>query len=339
MKVIFYYDERSLNDATIYYVGLIEKALLLKGVVVMYCSELDKVNKGDVIFTITEKYFCMAKFRYPFLKTIYWAQGVAPEEYFLSGRDNKIVYWLKCILEFFSIRYSNLLFIVSNKMLMHYRNKYFYNKQDYIIIPCYNLNYLSGLASSTGERYKNPSFVYAGSMATWQCVEETLQIFKAVQQKISEASLTLLVKEQDEAFGLVNKYGIKNVEIKYVNLSDLQKELTKYKYGFIIREDILVNNVSTPTKMNSYLASAVIPIYTDSIQAFVENIDLGDYSLCLNSKSSVFEKAQKIIDFEKRVIDSLQLDEKIQSVFKTYYSDNMYLTQIELKLNKLIGRQ
>ena len=224
-------------------------------------------------------------------------------------------------------------------MLMHYRNKYFYNKQDYIIIPCYNLNYLSGLAGSTGERYKNPSFVYAGSMATWQCVEETLQIFKAVQQKISEASLTLLVKEQDEAFGLVNKYGIKNVEIKYVNLSDLQKELTKYKYGFIIREDILVNNVSTPTKMNSYLASAVIPIYTDLIQAFVENIDLGDYSLCLNSKSSVFEKAQKIIDFEKRVIDSLQLDEKIQSVFKTYYSDNMYLTQIELKLNKLIGRQ
>ncbi|MCD1116484.1 glycosyltransferase family protein [Chryseobacterium turcicum] len=336
MKVIFYYDERSLNDATIYYIGLIEKIFLSKGIHMQYCTKLDNVKKKDIIFTITEKYFCMAKFRYPLLKTIYWAQGIAPEEYFLSGRDNKLVFWLKCIIEFISIRYSNLLFVVSNRMLGHYRTKYFYYKQDYLVMPCYNLKYLSGVASSTGKRYKNPSFVYAGSMATWQCVEETLQIFKAIQQKISEASLTLLVKERDEALDLVNKYGIKNVEIKYVNLSDLQKELMKYKYGFIIREDILVNNVSTPTKMNSYLASAVIPIYTDSVHAFVQNIDLGEYSICLNSKNSIYKKAQKIIDFEKKVINPIQLDENIQSVFKTYYNDEMYLTQIELKINGLI---
>ncbi|WP_278036334.1 hypothetical protein [Flavobacterium nitratireducens] len=336
MKVIFYYDERSLNDATIYYVGLIEKVFLSMGIDMEYRTKLGNVEGKDIIFTITEKYFCMAKFRYPFLKTIYWAQGVAPEEYFLSGRNNKIVYLLKCLIEFISIRYSTLLFVVSNRMLRHYRNKYFYNKQNYLVMPCYNLKYLSGLASSTGERYKYPSFVYAGSMATWQCVEETLQIFKAIQQEIPLASLTLLVKEQDEAFDMVSKYGINNVEIKYVNLSDLQKELMRYKYGFIIREDILVNNVSTPTKMNSYLASAIIPIYTDSVHAFVENIDLGEYSICLNSKSSVYKKAQQIIDFEKRVINSIQLDEKIQSVFKTYYNDEMYLKQIELKFDNLI---
>lgn len=334
MKIIFYYDKRSVNDATIYYIRLIEKASLSLGIEMYYCTKLNNVSKGDILFTITEKYFCMAKLRYPFYKTIYWAQGIGPEEYLIVG-NNILKYWYKTIIELLSVRYSDVLFAVSNKMIEIFNKKYRYNKHNYIVMPCYNLNYIHGLAIETKERYDQPSFVYAGNLAAWQCVEETLQIFKRVQQNIPCASLTLLVKEQEEANFLINKYGLKDVVLKYVSLVDLQNELTKYKYGFIIREDTLVNNVATPTKMNSYLASAIIPIYTDVINSFVENIHLREYNLCLESKSSIDQKARTILDFEKKIIDPSELDKSIQSVFATYYNNEEYLKEIVSKLRSV----
>jgi hypothetical protein len=331
MKIIFFYDERSLNDATLYYIKLIEKSALSLGIEMYYCTKLNNVSKGDVLFTITEKYFCMAKFFYPFHKTIYWAQGIGPEEYLVAG-SNLTRFWFKTVIEFISVKYSSVLFVVSRKMLEIFRCKYRYDKSNYLEMPCYNLNYISGLAISTGERYREPSFVYAGNMAAWQCVDETLQIFKGVQQYIPKASLTLLIKERDEAIALIDKYGLKDVVIKYVSLSDLQQELTQYKYGFIIREDTLVNNVATPTKMNSYLASAIIPIYTNAVNSFVENITLGEYALCLESKSSIDEKVQTILEFEKKIIVPNKFDEKIKLVFDKYYNDELYQKQIENKL-------
>lgn len=330
MKIIFYYDKRSLNDATIYYVKLIEESSLSLGIETCHCTKLNNVIKGDVILTISEKYFCMAKFRYPFYKTIFWAQGIAPEEYLLT-RSNILVYWLKTAMEFLAVKFSTILFVVSNKMVENFKSKYRYYRTNYLTMPCYNLNYIPGLAISIQERYKQPRFVYAGNLATWQCVEETLQIFKRIKQSIPAASLTLLVKEQKQAIALIEKYEMKDVIIKYVSLKDLQNELTKYKYGFIIRDDTLVNNVATPTKMNSYLASAIIPIYTDTIDSFIENIDLGEFTLCLKSKSSIDEKGQAILDFEKIVIDPIEFDKKIRSIFDKYYNDELYKQQIKEK--------
>ena len=42
-----------------------------------------------------------------------------------------------------------------------------------------------------------------------------------------------------------------DVSIYSVPLSDLNNTLKQFKYGFIVRDDIAVNNVATPTKMNS----------------------------------------------------------------------------------------
>jgi hypothetical protein len=328
MKIIFYYDQRSLNVATLYYIKIIEKASLSIGMEMYYCTKLNNVSKGDILFTITEKYFCTAKLRYPFHKTIYWSQGIGPEEYLVTG-NNIMKYWIKTIIEFISVKYSDVLFAVSNRMIENFEKKYRYNKTNYIVMPCYNLNYISGLSISTKERYNQPSFVYAGNFAAWQCVEETLQIFKHIQESIPNASLTLLVKEKIEAVTLIMKYELKDVTIEYVSLEDLQNELTKYKYGFIIREDTLVNNVATPTKMNSYLASAIIPIYTDAVDSFVENITLGEYTLCLKSKSSNDEKVQAILEFEEKIIVPNEFNEKIKLVFDCYYNDELYEKQIK----------
>ena len=116
--------------------------------------------------------------------------------------------------------------------------------------------------------------MYAGSLSAWQNIDETLKIFKQIENIIPEATLTLLTEEKIKAQALIKQYDIQNAMVRYVSLNNLNEELLKHKYGFLLRKDIKVNNVSTPTKMNSYLSSGVIPIYSDAIKDFSKHINL-----------------------------------------------------------------
>lgn len=335
MKIIFYHDKRSINDATSHYIKIIEKSFSDIGHIMHYTNKLEDVFSGDLIFTITSKYFCMVKFSYPRKKIIYWAQGIAPEEYSLSNK-NKIKFYIKKLLECIAVRKSIFLFVVSQKMISHFRSQYRYTKENNLIMPCYNLKYDSQLVKMKGIRYKSPTFVYAGNLAAWQCVEETLIIFKKINGVYPEAKFTILTKDQAEAFRLIEKHSVKNVFVKYIPLGDLNDELSKYKYGFMIRKDIKVNNVSTPTKMNSYLACGVIPIFTDSISAFVDNILLGPYTLCLKANDGIDAQALQIINFEQMDINAADVDEQIKKIFASYYNDEDYVKLIKEKLSMFI---
>jgi hypothetical protein len=337
MKIVFFYNPHSINDATLYYIKLIENASKEIGLETFYTSKLYNVNKKDLVFTINDKYFFYSKLRFPLHKSIFWAQGVGPEEYLLSSNRKGVKLLIKTIIEYIAVNYSSILCIVSNRMLEHFANKYGYKKQNYIAIPCYNSSYDDKLTLRSKVRYNSPSFVYAGNLASWQCIDETLQIFKHIESVLPDASLTVLTKEVTKAETLVAKYNLINVQVKYVELIRLQDELTQYKYGFLIREDNIVNNVATPTKMNSYLASGVIPIYTNSVNSFIENIDLGKYNICLDAKTAIIEKAQTIIEFEKSIsIDTHLLNSIIENIFKRYYNDRHYKDQIKTKLKQLL---
>ena len=329
MRIIFYYDERSLNDATLYYIKIIEKSVNSLGGSMLYKIDLKDVEKSDIIFTITGKSYLQAKIKKPFSKTIYWSQGVGPEEYYMYG-GSFLKFKMKSFMEFVSIKTSNLVFMVSDRMLKHYNEKYKYSGSNFMIMPCYNLDYETNLAIETSERYDIPSFVYAGALNAWQCIDKTLLIFKEFQYTVNNATLTLLVKEKQLAHDLIKKYNLNSVEVKYVKLSELQDELKRFKYGFIIRENNIVNNVATPTKMNSYLASGVIPIFTDALDSFANNITLGSkHTLCMSSKESVRNITKTLLNFDKNKISVLELDKDIQFIFDNYYNDNFYIKKIK----------
>lgn len=54
------------------------------------------------------------------------------------------------------------------------------------------------------------------------------------------------------------------------NLSELNKEYKESHYGFILREDLIVNRVACPTKLIEYLAMGIVPI--------VDFEKIGDFS-------------------------------------------------------------
>lgn len=326
-KLYFYHDKRSLNEATSTYIQTIFKNFKEKYEIIYINSFSNiSVNKKDIIFTITSLYYCKAKLRHPFNVHFFWAQGVSPEEFYLLTGKKNFKFFLKTLMEKVSIKTANFNFLVSKTMLDHYKKKYNYTKDNYLIMPCFNIHDLS----FDNQLVKNDhSFVYAGNLAKWQCIEEMLSIFEAYQSHVPEATICFYTRDRIELEKIIDKYKIKNYTINFVAVDKLQQELLKYKFGFIIREDNIVNNVSTPTKMNSYLASYVVPIITDVIGDFNIHFNKSKNVLILPSKINVKDKAKLILNFDTNN-DYSYADFK--GIFDTYYNITKYEEMIQEKL-------
>jgi hypothetical protein len=334
-RIILYIDSKSLNDATSHYIEIVNRAATKLGFFFLITESINNIKFGDIIFTITTNNYIKGFFLRPFCKTIFWSQGIDPEESLLRDK-NYFKFVAKSAIEFFALRHRGFKFFVSNKMLNHYRKKYNFNTSNFMVMPCYNLQYEQTSFSNLA-RYDNPSFVYAGSLSVWQNIDETLQVYKHIENELEKSTLTLLTNEYEKATDLITYYKIQSANVKYVELEHLNMELLKYKYGFLLRKNNLVNNVATPTKMNSYLACGLIPIYTNAICDYTKKINLNSFHLEVDSNLSVKEIAQEVIKFENTQKDYSKLEIEIKSIFESYYDDNKYIHHIKNKLKNYLS--
>lgn len=330
-KAYLYTDKRSLNDATNYYVGIVEKSLSLLGYEMHTAFRLSEIKNPDIIFTITSIYFVKAKIKFPFVKSLTWRQGLGYQEA-LMGRP----YW-KCIgfavAEWLTCQFCDYLIYVSKQMQEYYRDSYGYKKDNYDIMPCYNMQ-LSMEYSL--EKFKSPTFVYAGGVSKWQSIDVMLDAYAIIEKEIPEASLHLYCKDTVVLRTMLSKRGIRNFSIKYVSVKQLQKEMLNYKYGFLLREKNWVNLVATPTKMNSYLASYIIPIYSNGVNDFERNIRLEEFTLMGDTPLNAKDIAAKVIAFEKQEHDYMHFIDYTKEIFNSHYNDNKYLDIISKGIQKWI---
>ena len=324
-KCYLYCDKRSLNSATVYYINLITECLQAKGYDIDTVHDKNDIHNPSIIFTVTERYFLVGKLFFPKAKTIYWAQGVEAEEAKANIHCIKDYarYVVRRYSESIAVRKADLLVCVSKRQVDYYEQKYGYNKKGAVVVmPCYNLHLSDSFDKS---QYSSPTFVYAGNASGWQGVDFMLSVYSRVESRLGgSCRLVLLTNDVEEFKKKIESEGIKNAEMKFVPLSELQDELHKYKYGFIIRDGSIINQVATPTKMNSYLASYVIPIYSDSVQDFVSNIKLGEFTLMAKCPLNSDEIAEKIIQFEKEEKDYNKFEQYVKSIFDGHYNDEYY---------------
>lgn len=335
-RVLFFLPDKALFDATEHYCSLIAAAFERDiNYDLKIVKNLTELTEED--FLITIRLHDIYQSRIKPKKLIHWFQGIAPEERVLGANytlRSRITSLRTCYYERKALKKADLCLFVSDKMRDHYESKYFLSlTKKSIVIPCYNLRFIPETVEITS-RYEKPSFVYAGSIHKWQCIEEMLLVFRSIQQRIPSANLTILTKDSAAVQNLVDKNIVQNVSINYVHLSELQKELSKYKYGFLLRKNIAVNNVATPTKMNSYLAAGLIPIYTSFVNSFEKNIDLEHYSLKFDEIDAE-KMAEKITLFDKQRIELEEIKTIYVELFKNYYNDELYIEKIEEQIKRL----
>lgn len=328
-KIVFLKNER--NDATDYYVKLIKKVIEKHGNKVEIVSDVSLISKEDKVLTISLKAFFLIWLRNPKQFIIHWFQGVTPEEALMIYRHS-LKKWPKYFyLSFFEnlvFKFSKFNFFVSKAMGQHYKKKYKYTKDNYMIMPCYNQSL--NIDAFNNEKYKTPTFVYAGSMPDWQCVKESLLVFKNVQKKFSNAEMYLYTADHEKALKFIEEVNLSNVILDYVPYEQLNQKLKNIKYGFLIRHKDVVNAVATPTKMNSYIANGIIPIYTDTIFDFNENIN-GKFQIRSND---VAKLSDLVIEFERNKVGLKDILSEYSKYFDEYYSDEYYSELIGFYLSE-----
>ncbi|MEI5983685.1 hypothetical protein VJ786_02085 [Sphingobacterium sp. PU5-4] len=327
-RIYFYLPPGTINDATNYYCNLLENGFSKAGFEVLRVSNSKVVPKFSTVLTIRSG--DQIDFLFKKCKFLNWFQGIGPEEYRLLHKGEKKAYVISRVLEFFEnrgLKKSKVCFFVSDKMKEHYESKYKLDlNEKAIIIPCYNIPLNESYFNN--ELKHELKFVYAGGIFAWQCIDETLLIFKEIVNLRKDATLTLLTGDKEKALDLIHKFDVPNVNIDYVKLNDLQHELSKYTYGFLIRKDDPINNVSTPTKMNSYMAAGIIPIYTPVISAFEKNIDMNNFNLKFSLDQSYKTIAESIIRFHDSGFNKLEMYQEYKRIFEHFYNDEKYVNNI-----------
>lgn len=329
-KIVFYYKNGIINDATSFYIDVIENAAKKINVEFVKTMNLMDIKKDDIVLTICCKHYIKVLLTHPFNKTIFWSQGIEPEESRLHC--NIIKYWIKSIMEYVAIKYSTLLFMVSDAMYEHYRKKYGIERKHYIIMPCFNAEKLLEVEL---KKYNQPTFVFAGGTSRWHCAEQIVDTYKRIEETLPNASIKILSNAKDWE-SILQKYKVKNYSISYVSLEQLPKELSFYKYGFLLRESHVINKVATPTKMSSYLGSGLIPVYTDAVEDFCKKIDLGEFSLLFKTPIDTKEIADSIIRFEQQLHDYNKYKSIVNDIFKNYYCTSNYINIIIEELEDIL---
>jgi hypothetical protein len=311
------------SEVTDYYLDTIKNAFILQHYEVVdfrNWNEL-KYQLGNIVVIsdiIDAAYAIFHKYKY-----MIWLQGIMPEESYLRNHSHIRETVLE-LLEKNAIKHSRFCFMVSKAMKKHYESKYNVNFGNrYYIMPCGNEEFHDE-SFCAPSRYENNVFCYMGSINAWQCVDESIRLYKEVEENHEGTKLLLLVKDRSKAEEMAHKYHVKNYEIDYVPLEKLQQRVSSVKYGFILRADIELNRIATPTKLSTYLANGIIPVFSDCLDGINEITESTKYKIKLKNEYDT----SGIEDFMNMKIDPSDIHAEYHRVYFSNYYDKAHTEDI-----------
>lgn len=328
MMIHFYinYDNRTVID---YYLRIIKESFDKAGFSTKYITDLNHVAKTDYLFFSTPLTAFRAWLK-GYRRIMLWQQGLSPEESFMRNKSYFRLYVYNFI-ERFVLKRSCFTFMVSEKMKQHYENKYSIDfKNKYFIMPCFNTELNKEIIESK-KNHKTIIFTYIGSLAAWQCFDETLQLYKKIEDQLGNTKLKIFTKEIQDAEEKIKANHICNYEVDFVDNLSLASHLQDVKFGFLLRKDTIVNSVSTPTKLSTYLSAGVIPIFSSCIASFNTLAKDMRYAYSLPAQIDI----QSLLQFCREKVDYHKLQLEYEQIFQTYYNRDAYESSIVSYIKKM----
>lgn len=322
--------KKSIGDAAVtgFYMNIIKEACETNGNKCLV-SDLDFVgNKEKDIIIVDDVFKAFSVIKKGYKNIFFWAQGIVPEESYMRNKS-KLRFIVLSQLEKFILKKAKFAFLCSAAMKAHYEKKYHMNLSDKsFIMPCFNEASVNEAAFQNPEKYKSNNFLYVGSIKEWQCFRETVELYKKIEDAAEKTvKLNVYTGQQKEAEEIVKSVGIKNYSISYAKPDELNEHIKNMKYGFVIRENIAVNNVATPTKFSNYISNGIIPIYSSCIADFHSQNVKQQFGLVCDLDDEENGIARILEHMKKEVsLDEMKL--KCEDWFSTYYDKECYVKSI-----------
>lgn len=119
-------------------------------------------------------------------------------------------------------------------------------------------------------------FIYSGGVSAWQCVEETIQLYKQLSNSLKKKTRMLVFSH---SFDTIKRLAgnDESIQIDSYGPDELAKALCAGDYAFLLRKDCLTNNVAFPNKYLEYVQSGMRIIATPYVYEIARQVK--DYSL------------------------------------------------------------
>lgn len=195
--------------------------------------------------------------------------------------------------EKFVLTNADQIIFVSKKMHRYYEQKFACSIDNFNIIPCaINTDFQVNPKQRDQMRKEHNLhdklvIVYSGSAVAYQLLDEMCLLFKTIHQSISNAHMLILTHHRAQFQKNLSSHGISAADysIYSVDHNAVFDFLQMGDVGFMLRDDAIVNRVSSPTKFAEYLLCG-LPVITT---AFV-----GDFSDAVKANKLGF-----IVDLDK----------------------------------------
>ena len=189
-------------------------------------------------------------------QVIFDAHGVVPEECVQQGQAGYAR--LLTLAERFILRRCDVLVCVTRSMLAHFRQKHGPRPgRTELILPILpHLGDGSTAAQALQAARDADAVVYAGGMQAWQNVDRMVDA-AARQPRLR---YTFLSADADGFAARLRAAGVREFTCKAVPPQQVKDYYLAHAYGFVLREDNLVNRVACPTKLVEYLYWGVLPV-------------------------------------------------------------------------------
>lgn len=325
------------SEVTYFYSEIVNSMLNSIGICTEKISKIEKNKKCREgifvvdIFDVIKAHFCGYKI------IIFWMQGVPAEESYMRNKSRLRRLILR-IIQRYAFSKVNFFLCVSESMQQYIKR---YGRRDIkecsYVMPCFNEELKITGENTPDMKTKGNNFVYVGGLQKWQNYKKILNIFSIVNAYYQDSKLFVYTQEVNEARKIAEELGVKVEEISKLSPEEVSDKIKNIKFGFVIRDNNIVNNVSTPTKLSNYLANKIIPIYTDSLFGFMNAMRGKKYQIMLHAIDSEKEMADRILESELMGrIDYAELDREYSDVFNRYYSKEHHIQEGGKKIGEFL---
>lgn len=171
------------------------------------------------------------------------------------------------------------------------------------------------------------TFIYVGGMHAWQKMDSTLKIFDKFHQKYINSKFIVLTADQDVFFSIVNRENLTHllpyIILKKVSYEEVPNYLNASDVAFLLRDDVIMNAVASPTKLAEYLACG-LPVISNSVSKKWIKEEAYPFVLCADIERNLSESILKLSQHDNANLIrqyavnnlSIEIDERnIDSIF------------------------
>lgn len=272
------------------------------------CSQLNTGKYHTVVISGVNVLFVIGvlKKKYPTVKFIADLHGAFEELIEFPGNNMMMTILRKLLYKYAKHNEKKYLplfdsyFVVSNSLKNYIQKEYNINQSSFFIIPCaisetrideeqvnrnrndYRLKY--------GIKNNEILFVYSGGVSPWQCIEESVDIYRKIKRTLSQPCRLLLMSNRRE---YLEKFSSPDIIIDSYPSEEVRKVLCACDYAFLLRGNFVTNNVAYPNKFLEYISCGLKVVATDNVYDVADQIKKYKLGVCvsLNEQidSSLFE--------------------------------------------------